>query len=330
MTISKTEWSKSTRLVDEAERILIVTHLSPDGDALGSLLGLGNALRVLGKTVDLALDDGVPDFLEFLPGADTVKSKLTVGEWDVMISVDASDEVRTGKVGEFGRSRSKKVINLDHHGTNTLFGDVIMVNSLAVSASEVIFRWLEEMDFAFTSAVATPLLTGLVTDTLGFRTSNVTADTLAIAQTLMENGASLTEITERTLDTKSFLVVNLWKTAMATVELHEGGVVAANVTQQALKKAGLHEMTDGGLVGFLIKVNEAMISVVFKELADNKIELSLRSKPGFDVGSVAFALGGGGHTQAAGATIEGPLEEARKRVLPLLTQAAKKGKLIIA
>lgn len=330
MTISKFDWESAAQLVENSESILVVTHVSPDGDAIGSLLGMGNALRQLGKKVDVAVDEGVPDFVEFLPGADTVKPKLTVGEWDLMISVDASDEVRTGKVGAFGRERSKKVINLDHHATNTLFGDEQLVLSNAVSATEVIYRWLDAIDFPFTPEVSTPLLTGLVTDTLGFRTSNVTSDTLSIAQSLMECGASLTEVTERTLDTKSYLVVNLWKTALASAELYEGGVIAANVTQEDIKRAGLREVTDGGLVGFLVKVNEAMIAVVFKELADGKVEISLRSKPGFDVSEVAFGLGGGGHKQASGATIDGPLEEARKRVLALLIAAAKKGKLIIA
>ncbi|MEQ8673475.1 MAG: bifunctional oligoribonuclease/PAP phosphatase NrnA [Aggregatilineales bacterium] len=330
MTISKVDWQSAAQLVENAETILVVTHVSPDGDAIGSLLGMGNALRQLGKKVDVAVDEGVPDFVEFLPGSDMVKRKLTVGEWDLMISVDASDEVRTGKVGAFGRERSKKVINLDHHATNTLFGDEQLVMSNAVSATEVIYHWLDAIDFAFTPDVATPLLAGLVTDTLGFRTSNVTSETLYIAQSLMECGASLTEITERTLDTKSIHVVNLWKTALASAEIYEGGVIAANVTQEDLKRAGLRDVTDGGLVGFLVKVNEAMIAVVFKELADSKVEISLRSKPGYDVSEVAFAVGGGGHKQASGATIDGPLEEARKRILPLLIVAAKKGKLIIA
>lgn len=329
-TTFKTEWLAASDLIENAERVLVVTHVSPDGDAIGSLLGVGNALRTFGKEVDLACDDGVPDFVEFLPGADKVMKKLTMGKWDVMISVDASDEPRSGKVGAYGREHSNKVINIDHHPTNTQFGDVHLIMPHAVSATEVIFRWLDEMDFAFTPEVATPLLTGLVTDTIGFRTSNVTADTLAIAQALMENGASLTEITERTLDTRSILVVNLWKHALASAELHEGGVMAATVTQDDLKRAGLREVTDGGLVSFLVKVSEAMIAVVFKELEDGKVEISLRSKPGFDVGSVAFGLGGGGHVQAAGATIDGPLDDARKRVLALLKVAVKKGKLVIA
>jgi phosphoesterase RecJ-like protein len=211
-----------------------------------------------------------------------------------------------------------------------MFGNIHLVDPTAVSATEVIFQLLKTMNFKFSPEVATPLLTGLVTDTLGFRTNNVKPDTLLIAHELMGYGASLTEITARTLGNKSFLVVNLWKYALATVQLHEGGVISAEITQESLKRAGLNDLTDSGLVGFLVKVNEAMISVVFKETIDGRIEISLRSKPGFDVSAVALSLGGGGHQQASGATIDGPMESAKKRVLPLLRNCAKEGNLVIA
>lgn len=331
-TSTTPDWHAATQAVQEASTILVVTHIFPDGDAIGSLLGLGNALREMGKAVDLAVDGGNLDFLSFLPGADSILSKLEGDDrtWDLMISVDASDESRTGEAGEFGRAHSKKVINLDHHATNTMFGDIHVVDRVAASATQVIFDWLRTMNWNFSRDVALPLLTGLVTDTLGFRTSNTTADTLDVARHLMKAGATLAEITERTLDTRSYLTVNLWKHALQSVELHEGGVIVAQITQEDVKRAGLADIVDAGLVGFLIRVNEANIAAVFKEDADGKIGLSLRSKPGFDVAQVAFNLGGGGHKQASGATIEGSLDEVRKRVLPLLKQAAKQGKRVIA
>ncbi|MDX1994411.1 MAG: bifunctional oligoribonuclease/PAP phosphatase NrnA [bacterium] len=337
-TQNSMNWTESVReaaqqaeaAVQSAASILVVTHVSPDGDAIGSLLGTANALRAMGKQVDCAVDKGVPNFVKFLPGSDTIVGRLEHGQWDLMISVDASDEPRTGEVGAYGRANSAKVINLDHHATNTLFGDIHLVVPTAVSATEVVFDWLQAMNFPLTREVALPLLTGLMTDTLGFRTSNVTARTLQIAQHLMEAGASLTEVSEKTLDNRDFQVVTLWKHALTTVELYEGGVVIAQVTQDDIKRAGLLDTTDGGLVQFLIKVNQAMIAAVFKETPEGRVELSFRSKPGFDVSKVAFSLGGGGHKQASGATIDGPLEAARKQVLPLLIQTARQGKLTIA
>jgi phosphoesterase RecJ-like protein len=217
------------------------------------------------------------------------------------------------------------VINLDHHATNIMFGDVFLVDPQAVSATQVVFSWLDYMDVALNEDISAPLLTGLLTDTIGFRTNNCSTTTLEIAQQLMQAGASLPEITARALDSRSILQVNLWKHALPSVELHKHGVIVAEVRQQDIKRAGLNELTDGGLVGFLNQVKEAVIAIVFKERNDGDVEISMRAKTGYDVSQIALELGGGGHKQAAGATIPGPVEEARKRVLPMLKDAAKRG-----
>lgn len=322
------QWAEATEAVMGAASVVLVTHVSPDGDAIGSLLGLANFLRGQGKKVVAAVDGGVPDFLEFLPGSDTVLSKLKRGKYDVMVSLDSSDEERTGIVGTYSRAKSGKVINLDHHPTNTLFGDIHLVEPTAVSATQIVYEWLVSMGQPITKDVAVPLLTGLVTDTIGFRTSNVTAGTLHVAQQLMAAGASLSEVTYRALSSTPYNIIELWKQAFGSIQLH-GAIIAATVTQENLKAAHLLEATDGGLVSLLATVNEAMISVVYKELADNRVELSFRSKPGYDVGSVAFGLGGGGHRQASGATIPGTLAEAPERVMPLLEAALAQGALTI-
>ncbi len=176
---------------------------------------------------------------------------------------------------------------------------------------------------------ALPLLTGLVTDTQGFRTSNVRPDTLGFAQKLMQAGASLTEVTQRTLASTPFQNIQLWKYVLPSVEL-KNGVISASVTQEDVHKAHLTDVTDAGLVEFLVTANEAMISVVFKELTDGRVEIGFRCKPGYDVASVALSLGGGGHTQASGATVPGTLETVKERVMPLLVEAYRQGKWVIA
>ncbi len=322
-------WNEATAAVDQAKSILLVTHLNPDGDAIGSLLGLANALRERGSAVTtLAVDKGVPNYLKFLPGSDQIVPTLDSGAWDLMISLDSSDEERSGVVGAYGRAHSKLVINLDHHPTNTLFGNIVLLIPDAVSASQVVLQWLEQMGQPINKASAVPLLTGLVTDTQGFRTSNVRPETLGFAQKLMEAGASLTEITQRTLASMPYQNILLWKYVLPSVELNDG-VISAVVTQEDAKKAGLVDVSDAGLVEFLVTANEAMISVVFKETSDGRIELGFRCKPGYDVSKVALSLGGGGHKQASGATIPGPLEAAKARVLPLLHEAYHQGALVI-
>jgi len=328
MPINVTQWAKATGAIQNANTILIVTHVRPDGDAIGTSLALANAFQSLGKSVIVANDDGVPEYLRFLPGADAVVDSLQHGKWDVMIAADAGDEDRSGMVGEYGRQHSKLVINLDHHITNTLFGDVHLVLSTTTSAAEVAYEWLRFAQVDIERAIAMPLLTGIVTDTLGFRTNNVMPKTLSVAQELMQAGASLSEIMERTLESKPYKEFLLWQRVLPTAQLH-GQILAATIQQEDIEAAGLVEMTDAGLVGFLRTVNEAMISVIFKVESPELVKVSLRSKPGFDVADVAFKLGGGGHVQAAGANVHGSIDEVQNKVLSLLEKATAKGQLEI-
>ncbi|NDJ61827.1 MAG: bifunctional oligoribonuclease/PAP phosphatase NrnA [Chloroflexi bacterium] len=319
-------WARASEAVAAAAPILLVTHLNPDGDAIGALVGLANALCERGKTVTAAVDGGVPEYLKFLPGTGQVQADLTEGQWALMISLDASDEERTGRAGAYGRAHSEMVINLDHHPTNTMFGDVHLVLPEAVSATEIVYHWLVALEHPLTVDVAQPLLTGLVTDTIGFRTSNVRPETLTVAQRLMEAGASLHEAVARTLESKPFSTINLWKYALQNLDL-DGAIISATITKDDFKRANIPEPTDGGLVSELAKVEQAKIAVVFKETPQGRVELSMRCALGYDVGAVALALGGGGHKQAAGATIDGPLEVAKPRVIKLLREAIKRNEL---
>jgi phosphoesterase RecJ-like protein len=323
-----TNWNEAAEAVRAAQRILVASHISPDGDAIGSLLAVVNALRLMGKTVDAVMDDGVPDYLTFVPGAETVLRVVPeAAEYDLFISVDSSDEERTGAAGIYGRAHSRTVINLDHHATNTFFGDIHLVVEAAVSATEVVFDWFMNTGVEITREVAVPLLTGLVTDTIGFRTQGVTARTLEIAQALMQRGASLTEITARTLDTKPYSAITLWKRALQTVTF-EDGIIYATITHDDYLQTGVDD--DSGLVSFLVRVNEALVAAVFRESEPNVIDLSFRAKAGFDVAKPARILGGGGHMLASGAKIEGTLDEVRARVLALLREAVAQGALVIA
>ena len=321
------DWQQASAALRDAESVVIVTHLNPDGDATGSALGL--AIRRMGKTVTVADDDGVPDYLQWLPHSTTVVTEIDAEtSFDLCISTDASDAERTGKVGAIGRANSTTVINLDHHATNTYFGDIHLVNERAVSATEIVFDWWEHMALDWQAEIAVPLLTGLVTDTIGFRTSSVTSRTLGIAQSLMEYGASLTEITARVLDSRSYQEMALWKRIMATMAL-DGQVIHAEARLEDMEAVNMDAPSTAGFVGFLRSTKEAMIAVTFMETGDGEIRVSMRAKPGYDVSEVAFALGGGGHVQAAGAGVAGTLEDVKAKVLPMLQEAARKGKLTI-
>lgn len=318
------DFAGASEALGRADGILIVTHVEPDGDAIGSLLGLGNALRAQGQDVTCAVDGGVPPGLQFLPCADQVLSTLAGLQADLLICVDASRPERAGQVGAQGMAHCRTVINLDHHVSNTGFGDIQLVMPEAASASEVVFHWLRCLSLPLSPDVARPLLTGLVTDTLGFRTSNVRAGTLRTALELMEPGISLHDIVAQTFDCRPFAELRLWQQVLPSLTL-DRGVVAAQIRVEDSRLAGLEAGEDGDLPSLLRSTAEARVAVVFRELEDGNVSLSMRSKPPWDVARVAVALGGGGHAQAAGATIAGPLQAARDRVLPLLHVAASGG-----
>ncbi|GAB5491465.1 MAG: bifunctional oligoribonuclease/PAP phosphatase NrnA [Phototrophicaceae bacterium] len=322
------QWQEASEAIDSAQTILIVTHVRPDGDAMGSSLGLANALKQMGKEVTVAVDLGTPDFFSWLPNSETVLAELDSGSWDLMISTDCGDEGRSGKVGDYGRAHSDVVINIDHHRTNPYFGDIHLIETDGASASQIVYKLWQHMGINWTRDIAQPLLTGIVTDTLGFRTSSTTPQELQIAQELMQHGASLTEATFRTLGVMSSQELLLWKRVLPTVEI-ENGVVSANVTQADLKSIGLTYIDTGNLVGFLRSVSDVHVAVVFREDTDNTVKISFRSDPGFDVSVAASAMGGGGHKQAAGAEFVGTLADCRAKALPLAREAAQKGQLDI-
>jgi phosphoesterase RecJ-like protein len=318
------QWQAAADAIDAAQSILAVSHIAPDGDAIGSLLGIAETLRARGKEVTAAIDDGVPAELRFIPGSESILPALSNSEFDLLITVDSSDLSRIGRVGAYGLEHSQRAINLDHHPTNTRYGDIHLIVPDAVAAVEIVYDFLAFMGCEVATDVAIALLTGLVTDTQGFRISATNSRTLEIAQDLMQRGASLSQIMANTLNSRPYQEVELWKLVLPSVRL-ERGLIYAAIRQCDIERVGLETMADGGLVSYLVNVVQAKVSVVFKELSDNQVEVGFRAKPGYDVASLAFQLGGGGHTLASGCTVDGTLQQAQDTVLPLARQVIAQG-----
>ncbi|MBN1563691.1 MAG: bifunctional oligoribonuclease/PAP phosphatase NrnA [Anaerolineae bacterium] len=322
------DWDAASDLVHNAASILVLTHVGPDGDAIGSMMGLTHVLRSIGKTVITAVDGGVPDYLAFLPESAATYPALTPdllnGNIDLVIAVDCGDEARMGQVGQVALQNGSPLINLDHHRTNTLFGQANLVDLTTVAAAEGILDWLDRMGIAVNETAAFCLLTGLVTDTLCFRTDNVTSDTLGKAQRLMASGASLAEIVQRTVSRKSMLGFQLWAQVLPTMQI-EDHIVWAAITQEMYRAINYPDWDDAGLVSTLVMAEDAYISVVFKEKPDGTVEIGIRAVPGFDTSEVAVALGGGGHALASGATVDEPLATLVPRVVKMLRKAIAQG-----
>ena len=323
ITLAPMRWTDTQPLIDAAQTIVLLTHVNPDGDAIGSLMGITHALMPLGKTLIPAVDGGTPGHLSFIPGSDQIHVDLKgITTADLVISVDASDIQRLGEAGKVALAFGVPMIMVDHHRTNTGFGTVNLLQPDTASCAEIVLEWIEALSLPITPEIAWSLLTGIVTDTLCFRVNAVTSGTLEKAARLMAAGASLPIIAQQTVNRRSMSSFKLWAQVLPTMQ-NEDRVIWAVVDKSALKAA---QYTDeggaGGLVQLLNEADGADIAAVFREKPDGAVELHLRAQPGFNVASVALRLGGGGHVLAAGATIVGPISEAVTRVVPLLKEAA--------
>ncbi len=302
-----------------AQKILVASHVSPDGDAIGSLMGLGWALRALGKDVTLACPTApLPPSLTFVPGSEGIVSTLK-GRFDLIILLDGSDLARMDKMYDAAVFAHTPLLNIDHHITNQRYGTVNWVEASAASAAEMVYALVRELGVPIGERIATALLTGITTDTLGFRTSSTTSQTLRIAADLMDAGASLPDIVEQAYNVKPLGVARVWGQALQNLQA-EVGLVWTSVTRAMLQEYQVAEDEVKGLVGFLRGTQGTKIAVLFLENGNGKIKVEFRSSPQADVSAVATRLGGGGHRQASGCTIDGPLAAAQERVLAEVQQ----------
>ncbi len=296
--------------IQSATNILIVSHVRPDGDAIGSLLGLGLALQQAGKTVQMVLNDGLPASFRHLPGHKQVK-KEPQGEPDLFITVDCADFKRTGKQFENYR---KPEINIDHHVTNEKFGQLNLIEPEAVATAAILTDHLPKWGLEITPDVAANLTTGIVTDTLGFRTSNTTPASLRQVALLMETGINMPELYNRALVSRSLSAARYWGAGLSSLKTMDG-IVYGTLRRADRKEAGYGGNDDADLINIISAIEDHTVGMVFVEQHES-VKISWRAlQPGVDVAQIAKHFGGGGHKAAAGADIIGKLEEIQPRVL---------------
>jgi len=317
----------ATRYLTQAQSVYAACHIMPDGDAIGSLLGLGLALRRLGKACTMACADPLPAKFDFLAGADEVVSRRPTTE-EIIVTVDVSDIQRLGSLYDQTVFSSRLVINIDHHVTNTRFGAVNIVRQLP-STAEIVGSLIPKLGLPLDKDVASALLAGVVTDTRCFRTGNVTARQLRFAIQMMNAGASLADITELVFNREPVSAVCVWGQALSNAQ-RRGRVIWTAIDRDLLRRCGASPSEANGLASFLASTTGVDAAIVLREKDDGQIEVSMRAGPGWDIARVAVQLGGGGHPRAAGCTIGGDLDAARDRVLAavesaLREQAAQQG-----
>ena len=296
--------------LDEAGRILVVSHIRPDGDAIGSLLSLGLSLIESSKFVHMVSPDGVPAKFSHLEGSQEIRRRPE-GAYDFICLLDCSDLERAGGVlNGYGTPD----LNIDHHITNRQFAVVNLVDPGAVATVEILMAILPALGLPINQAVANALMTGLLTDTIGFRTSNMTPKALRMAADLMEMGVDLPDLYRQALITRSFSAMRLWGAGLNNLQ-KDGRIVWTALTIEDRESALYPGRDDADLINLLVNVEDSDIALIFLEQSGGSIKVSWRSRPGFDISQVAFNFGGGGHPNAAGAMIDGTLEEVQEAVI---------------
>jgi phosphoesterase RecJ-like protein len=308
--MDKNSIETSHQIIRNSRRIAIVSHIRPDGDAVGSVLGLGLSLIAAGKEVQMIIEDGVPKSFLNLHGTDQIHKQF-VEPIDCSIVVDCSDLSRTGKVFLEGFIPD---INIDHHNTNLEFARVNLVDSSATATTEILSKLLPAWDLTITLPVAEALLTGLITDTLGFRVSGLKPSTLRIAADLFEIGADLPILYTKALHNRSYRAARYWGAGLSKLQLDDR-LLWTFLTLDDRAAVNYPGRDDADLINILQTIEEADIFVIFVEQKNNRVKVSWRARTGYDVSKIARMFGGGGHKPAAGADIQGSIDEVIEQIL---------------
>lgn len=297
---------------------ILISHVSPDGDTLGCATALFNALKRLGKNVQLVCSDNVPEVYSFLPGAELVKKPEDAQQSENVVSVDCADIARLGRARELFEN-AKGTVNVDHHGTNNEYAHLNYVDAGSAAASQIVYALINEMGCGIDKDIATCLYTGIMTDTGNFAYTNTTPKTFEIAAKLVEAGADNATINRLVFRTVSFPKTVLLGKALSKIELMCGGKLAyVHLDKDEIAACGAVDADSEGIIDHLRDIKDVEIAVFIRQSPLGTWKISLRSKLYADVGQVAVKLDGGGHRHAAGCSIKNvDIEEAKRRVVSL-------------
>ncbi len=319
----KRSFKEAARFLREHDHFLVVNHVNPDGDATGSLLAVGCLLKRMGKSFTLVNEGETPGRFSFLPmyGELINVSQTPLAEtYRYVIAVDSADRERMGKVRQFF-VEDVLILNIDHHPTNDRYGAVNLIRDDAASTTEVIYELLEDMGEGLDHDLATCLYTGLLTDTGGFRYANTTAEVMYKAAELLKFGVSPSKVAERCLELKSEAYLSLLQRSLRTLEVIEDGQVAhISISLEDMSQSGAGRDDVDGIVNYPRNIENVEVAICFKQVEEDIVKVSFRSREKVDVAAIAKHFGGGGHIRASGCTVEGTLEQVKEKVLRQVKQ----------
>ncbi len=299
--------------IEKADSIAILTHENPDGDAVGSSLAMYIALKTMGKNPDIIIPE-MPRIYEFLPETDKIIKEARVEQYDLAIALDAATlKMLNGFAKCYEEAKVK--VTIDHHGTNTMFGDYNYINPAAPACAQILITIFEYFKVEITKEIGTCILTGIITDTGGFQYQSTTAETFDFAAGLLRKGVNVSEIYKKVMNTKSKSNFELRKRAIDRMEFLEDGKISFTYItkkdfEEVISESGDHE----GIVEEGRNIEGVEVSIFLRE-TDKGFKASLRSNEYVNVSDICLMFGGGGHVHAAGCNIQMPLEQAKEKII---------------
>jgi len=309
----------------KSKHVLITSHANLDGDAIGSMLAIGHSLAALDKKTTMYSETPVPAVYRFLPSSDRIVQKIDpANTYDSAIILDCGDIERIGKIVEW-IDRIPVIINIDHHITNSNFGNYQLIDTSACASAEIAYRLIKMMDISIDKTIATSIYTGILTDTGSFRFSNTSGAAFAICNEMVQFGVDPYIVAQHVYGTYSLGRIQLLLLALNTIEISQNGKMSMMALTQAMFEESGTKPEDGdGLINYA-RIKDVEVAVLIREEQKIKSEqqncagyhVSLRSNGSIDVADIAATFGGGGHYSAAGFTIESTLSALKAQLFEL-------------
>jgi phosphoesterase RecJ-like protein len=309
--------------VRRRQRFLLTSHSRPDGDSIGSQLAMAFALDALGKDARIVNFDPAPDHYLDFPGMERIEiGSDAEGEADAVIVMECSDLARTGVRGLDGRF----IINIDHHAGNRMYGSLNWFDESAAACGEMVFDLIRALEVPLTFEIATHIYLAVLTDTGSFHHSNITPRTFDICRQAVEAGVNPAAMARRVFDSNSFGKLKLIGALLDRMELiDEGRLAVLYLDDSMLESCGCTHNDTEGLINLPLTAREIQAVVFFKLSRSGDVRVSMRSKYDVDVRMVASAYGGGGHKNAAGFTVVGPVDAVKPAIIERLVRAIALG-----
>ena len=322
MSAARSTFAEIGRALREHQRFAVLSHVRPDGDALGSQLALALSLQELGKTVRVWNEDGMLEKYSFLPHAQLLtKPPATKEDVDLVVALDTAVQTRLGTALDAVGS-AKMTINIDHHPSNPAYGDLVYVDPASPATGQILFELIADQKLPFTKEIAENLYVAISTDTGSFQYPNTTARTFEIAAELIRIGVDVGRVSQLLYENYPRRRIELLRELLGTMRFEGKGRVASfSLSLEMAKRLGVLPEDNEGLIDHLRAIQGVIVAVFFEELPDGKVRVSMRSKSEkADVCAICMKFGGGGHTLAAGARVRGTLAEVEQKVLEAICE----------